>query len=112
MLYYHDKFKDVVVHKEYSNSKVRQVVVETPFDLNNHKHYILKSGSYPMPDMYLELINVRDQEIVFDVPGMYEDVFNYIDKFFSSKDFYTREKIFYKTGLLLYGPPGNSKTSW
>lgn len=90
----------------------KKIKTNKPFDASKHKHYLLKSGGYPLPSMYLEIMNVRSEELVYDVPGVYEELFNYVDKFFASKDFYAREKIFYKTGVLLYGPPGCGKTSW
>jgi len=42
----------------------------------------------------------------------YELLNNKIKNFTNSKEFYEKNGLFYKTGILLYGFPGNGKTSW
>ena len=53
----------------------------------------------------------RDLETLFLEEGKKEKIVKDIDTFRNSKDWYTHIGIPYKRGYLLYGPPGNGKTS-
>ena len=53
----------------------------------------------------------RDLETLFLEEGKKEEIVKDIDTFRNSKDWYNRIGIPYKRGYLLYGPPGNGKTS-
>ena len=42
----------------------------------------------------------------------YQELNDYISTFSQSKDFYKKENLIYKSGIVLYGHPGNGKSSW
>lgn len=72
--------------------------------------YVLKSGGYPYPEEYLVKVETREEKI-FNL-DIYNEVEDYIQNFLKSKDVYDEKELFYKCGLFLYGPPGNSKTTF
>ncbi len=72
-------------------------------------------GTYSLvADTYgyrLEKINVSNEE----PPVLNDDIFttlnNDINSFFKMKDFYEKNNLAFKRGVLLYGPPGTGKSS-
>jgi len=54
---------------------------------------------------------MRDLETLFLEKGKKEEIIKDIDTFRNSKEWYNNIGIPYKRGYLLYGPPGNGKTS-
>ena len=72
---------------------------------------VLNQGGYPRPEQYMKEIQLKDTEELLFIPGSYSKIEEYTKNFLNSKDFYTKNRVFYKLGLLLHGPPGNGKTS-
>lgn len=61
-------------------------------------------------DTVLQEIKVTRNDSFF-LPE-YEKLNEKLFSFIKNKDFYTENKLFYRLGMLLYGFPGNGKTSW
>lgn len=57
-------------------------------------------------------MNIRSMDSIFFSNNEKQQVINHIDKFNNIKDLYTSKEIIYKTGILLYGNPGEGKTSF
>ena len=53
----------------------------------------------------------REQNSVILAEGVWEDLYNDIAEFLRAKKWYKSRGIPYRRGFLLYGPPGNGKTS-
>lgn len=81
------------------------------YDIKDHNAYIYQKGNYPYPDSFLQKLKLREGEKIQKLP-VHEELYTYINNFIDSKEFYEKERLFYKSGLLLYGPPGNSKTTF
>lgn len=67
---------------------------------------------YDWPSHRLYPIETRVDENTFYIPGQYEEAETYVKKFLTLRDKYAEFKFAYRTGLLLYGPPGNGKTAF
>jgi len=103
-----------IVVQSFQNKIARydsDISLNKEFNIKDHNTYALKLGNYPFPSTYLEKMNIRSNEKICEIP-IHNELIQYIDKFLKNKSFYKDEGLFYKTGLLLYGPPGNSKTTF
>lgn len=67
-------------------------------------------GQHPFPDIYYKEIDINRKDS-FELP-QYKEFDEYIKKFINKKDFYKSKNLMYKLGVLMYGPPGNGKTSY
>lgn len=105
---------DNISNKEFPMTvliETRKIPTSKKYDIKNHNAYIYQNGNYPYPDSFLQKLKLREGERIQKLP-IHEEMYNYINNFIESKEFYEEEKLFYKAGLLLYGPPGNSKTTF
>ena len=84
-------------------------------ELFSEKVFYEKSKIYQLlNDMrgnYLEEVKTSEEEKPFLKDDLEDKIQEDIRKFFDSRKFYDDNKLSYKRGLLLYGPPGNGKTS-
>lgn len=78
-------------------------------EINNHK--LEKSDDYIKVRMngYNELILKRDINTVFS--DSKNEIVDFINNFKRLKEYHSRVRIPYRTGLLLYGPSGTGKTT-
>lgn len=108
----HLKLLDVFNKQAPYTVTIRNEKIKTSkrFDISKHRHYSLKNGRYPLPGEYMEILDLREKEEVYNLPETYDSIYEYLTNFIDKKDVYDKNKIFYKSGLLFYGPPGNGKT--
>ena len=87
-------------------------------DVGKHKKYALPDGVYMYgransddPERLIP-ITLREDAYV-DVDGLTKEIKEDIDNFLSNEALYRdpTQPIIYKIGFLMYGPPGNGKTS-
>lgn len=56
-------------------------------------------------------IDIQDNVLLTLADNIKEDVYNDVEYFMNNKKFYDENKITYKRGIMLYGSPGNGKTT-
>lgn len=113
-----NKFKELKADKEVISYDIEygkfiiedRISYEDEYDFS-HNNLVLKEGSYPLPSRYLKEIDLKDKENLIVHSDVYDKVKTYVKNFLESKDVYEKESLFYKSGIFLYGPPGNGKTS-
>jgi hypothetical protein len=98
-----------ITFSHYNREMLRLFREKRPISIAGGKFYLF-DGGYPYPDQYLVPLDLRDEKI-FHL-DKYQDLINFIREFSHKKDFYTQRNLFYKAGIFLYGPPGNSKTTF
>lgn len=69
----------------------------------------LRDGGYGDVDHFTEIEAKRKDS--FFMPD-YKVLNDYLCKFIKAKDVYKKRNLFYRAGILIYGTPGNGKTSW
>lgn len=81
----------------------------------NPKNNIVDKGCYEIfaTDYGLEFskTNLSNLDILILSGNIEEEINRDVEHFLKNKDFYIKNNIPYKRGLLLYGPPGNGKTT-
>lgn len=70
--------------------------------------YTVKSGMFGYE---LKKINVKDDSIPFLNDDIFIEINTDINRFFNMREFYTKNNLPFKRGILFYGPPGTGKTS-
>lgn len=92
-------YKDIEVFRQAFNKKDGFYSVGT---------YYLKSS---MNGYYLSSTTVKDDEQPIFNANIFDQIQKDINGFFSKKEFYEKQNIPFRRGILLYGPPGTGKTS-
>lgn len=86
-----------------------------------NKKYPIKFESYDIKGKNLEIFesdfDTKIKELYFDrndgfFIDDYKPVDEYLHSFIKSEPFYKENNILHKAGILLYGPPGNGKSSY
>ena len=76
-------------------------------DINTFNMYIWKENNW----VYCREQNKRNVESIVLDSDQKNRIFKHIDDFQNNKEWYLKNSIPYRTGLLFYGPPGTGKTS-
>jgi hypothetical protein len=90
---------------EYDHSTSSEPAVELPPGIYTHV-----AKDYPSPPERLEPTSLR-QDFYVRVDSIYQRLADDIRSFLAGEATYRRYGFQYRRGILLYGPPGNGKTS-
>lgn len=71
--------------------------------------YEYQHGSYPQPQRLVE-IQIRKEKFIH-LNSIKNKIKKHIKSFIENEGFYRKLETIYKTGILMYGPPGNGKTT-
>jgi len=71
---------------------------------------VYKIVKRPMVGYVAQKIPIENVDAPFLNEDMEKKVFNDMNKFFENKEFYLKNNLPFRRGILLHGPPGNGKT--
>jgi hypothetical protein len=89
------------------HNKKRAVTTE-PYDIKGKNISLSTSGMYG--DLVIKELNFNRNDGYFLED--YKILDEYLTSFVANEDFYKQNELVHKAGILLYGPPGNGKSSY
>ncbi|PWA13082.1 ATPase [Pueribacillus theae] len=129
-VYYYPKYKvalaRIPVFQAHSDYEIGYVFAENDEDLRQFLHYVFKrQREYIQNNVTVftdtedgverskeRITNLVTRDDVFLEEDLKSEIYRSIDEFFNkSGDFFKKYDIPYKRGILLYGNPGNGKTT-